>query len=90
VGYFCLKDYKYGQVDINGHIDMTPNQGANMVKEITHQNPSQSGWFNEKLIAELREILKLRFGREHSDIELQQIGLHITQFVFIKEAKNAI
>ena len=50
----------------------------------------QTGWFGEKLINELRVILKNNYGREHDDMELQSIGLNVARFVYASEACHAV
>ena len=47
-----------------------------------------AGFFSAKFVSELQSTFKELFGREISDVEAQQIGLRIAQFVFIKEAKK--
>ena len=44
--------------------------------------------FSEKLLCELKEILKTSSSTELDDMELQEIGRHIAQFVLVKETQK--
>lgn len=46
------------------------------------------GWFSEDLMSELGQILKNQYKTNPSALELQQIGLNIARFVFMKEMDN--
>lgn len=48
----------------------------------------KAGFFSAKFISELQATFGELFGREISEVEAQQIGLRIAQFVFLKEARN--
>lgn len=45
-------------------------------------------FFSEKLTNELKEILERNSNKKFDDVELQDIGRHILQFVTIKEHQN--
>lgn len=49
---------------------------------------SNQGWFSEGLMSELSQILKKQFNTSPDAMELQQIGLNIARFVFMKEVNN--
>lgn len=49
---------------------------------------NEQGWFSETLTAELGQILKNKFNTSPDNMELQQIGLNIARFVFMKELSD--
>ena len=46
--------------------------------------------FSEELTSELEGILALMTNAKQSDVEIQTIGRHIAQFVFLKEILGAV
>lgn len=45
--------------------------------------------FSKKLLSELKTILKTSSVLEPDELEFQEIGRHIAQFVLVKEAQKA-
>ena len=48
------------------------------------------GWFSKSHISKLRIIMRELYGSEHSDTELQEIGLNIARFVLVKEVATRL
>jgi len=50
--------------------------------------PYNQGFFSEELTSEFQSVLRDQFGKNVTLSEAQQIGLHIAQFVFMKEVRR--
>lgn len=55
-------------------------------KNQTRKTVLSASVFGVKLISELKDIIKAKFDTEISDMEAQEIGRHIAQFVLLKES----
>ena len=50
-----------------------------------HNIKNNLNYFSEELTSELKDILKMLFDVEVNNVEVQEAGRHIAQFVLLKE-----